>query len=143
MITNKAIALTMTKQYAGISTNEFSWDLTLNQMLDESRSYTLADDGTTKNLESYRIFIVAAMQIWSVTAVSRGQLQSADGASWLTPKQISESLNGLLSLQQSFDKALTNIPDGWKTEDKRPDLCGCDTINQTVFAHGYGVASTV
>ena len=143
MITNKAIALSMTKQYAGIAQDNIDWDITLEQMLNESRSYKLNAIDGTQELESYRIFIVAALQIWSHTSTARSQLTSADGATWLVPKQIAESLNGLLSLQKAFDAGLSNIPVGWATEDKRRLLCGCDAINQTIFSIGYGVATTV
>lgn len=111
-------ALAITKQYAGIAATDFTWDLALENMLEQSRSPDTP----------YRVFIVAAMQLWSTSASSRGQLISADGASWLTPKQIAESLNGLLAMQAAIDSAIANIPAGWGVDDKRKLLCGCETI---------------
>ncbi|MBW4636368.1 MAG: hypothetical protein KME30_32175 [Iphinoe sp. HA4291-MV1] len=121
MFTDITTALTVCKQYAGISLQDTKWDLALTTMLEASKAQP----------NIYRCFIVAALQIWSRSATSRGQLISADGVKWLTPKEIAEAIAGLLATQEALDTGLT-IPPGWSVPEKRPLLCGCEKVSDTV-----------
>lgn len=118
MITDINAAIAIVKQYTGIAETDNRNDIVLLSMLEAS-----------KGVESYRPFICAAMHLWAVAASSRGQLISADGVTWLKPSEIAETLNGLLTMQESFDAALTGIPVGWDVGSKRSQIIA--TTNKT------------
>ncbi len=121
MFTDITTALTICKQYAGIGLQDTKWDLALTAMLEASKVQP----------NTFRPFICAAFQLWSRSATSRGQLIAADEAKWLTPKEIAEAIAGLLATQEALDADLT-IPPGWSVPEKRPLLCGCEKVSDTV-----------
>lgn len=118
MFTDLNVALAIAKQNLGVS--DTSRDSELTAVLTASAGI----DGT--NVTNYRPYLVAAyfLPLWG--AVSRSQLISADGATWLKPADFLPLIQSLLTLQESADCGLT-IDECWQTDPLRQRLtCQCE-----------------
>ncbi|GEM_PF-3501382 len=117
MFTDLTTALAIAKANLGVTGTDRDAEITA---LLEASAGTDAN-GTT----NYRPYLVAAyfLPLWG--AIARQQLISADGATWLKPKDFDPLITSLLTLQESADCGLT-IDECWSTDNLRERLlCGC------------------
>lgn len=59
-----------------------------------------------------------AFQIWSMSSeADRTILKTADGASWLTPDELMNTVRGLLITQEAMDGDAVGILTGWRFDE--------------------------
>ena len=84
--------------------------------------------------DTYRPWICAAFQLWSISSgADRAMLKTADGATWLTPDELMNTVRGLLTTQEAMDGDAVGIPAGWRVEEMLFRLCGCEEDRNRSF----------
>ena len=124
MITDLTQAISIMKKYTGVDETDSSWDDVYAALLEKS-----------KIPNTYRPWICAAFQLWSMSSgADRAMLKTADGATWLTPDELMNTVRGLLTTQEAMDGDAVEIPASWRVEEMRyaegmtlrvSRLCGC------------------
>lgn len=130
MFNTLTVALATAKRWGNITDPAFDVDISV--LLEASKAS-----------ESYRPFAIAAYWVATGATTTRALLWEATGeAKFLKPDELDALINRLLSLQEAFDKALTQIPPGWTLDALRTNLCkGCDAATtEPPFSLGLMVA---
>ncbi len=123
MITDLTQAISIMKKYTGIDETDSSWDDVYAALLEKS-----------KIPDTYRPWICAAFQLWSMSSgADRAMLKTADGATWLTPDELMNTVRGLLTTQEAMDGDAVEIPAGWRIEEMLSRLCGCEEDRNRSF----------
>lgn len=115
MLNDSITALNIMKQYTGVAIDNKQWDDTFNILLEKAKTPAF-----------YRPWICAAFHLWSMSSgADRAMLKTADGATWLTPEELTSTIRGLLTTQDAMDGSALDIPEGWGIGENRVKLCGC------------------
>lgn len=118
-ITDSQTALDIVKLHCYLAVEDQTYDISLTLDLEAAKAN-----------ESYRPYVVAAMQVY--TQPPRSGVIEAEGVKWEKNEQIIE---GLLTRQEAMDGTLTGIPRTWSVTWMRNQiLCKCEGVTLGSFS---------